>query len=522
MANASLVDTCRGKIRGTQSHGIHTFRGIPYAADTGGLNRFQPPKPFFWAGVRDALTCGSRAPQNGSAASLPFLAWLDDRTPASENCLVLNVFTPSVGDGGRRPVMVYLHGGGFTISSSGAPGLDGGNLAQRDVVVVTVNHRLNLFGHLYLGDADGGRYAEAGNAGMLDLVAALLWVRDNAARFGGDPGNVTIFGQSGGGSKVAVLMAMPQARGLFHRAIIQSASSLLTMATMDEAERNTHHFLAQLGLARSRLGDLVDIRSDSLLKAMSAAIKASGGVDNYRPVVDGRALSCQPFDAAAVQASAQVPLLTGWCENEQRLNFAPMPHIYRQGEQEAVAGVASVVGIPQDHAASLLEVYRSGRPQDTPGDLYAQICGDHRYRRTVTRAAELQLLHGGAPVYMYQLTWKTPVQGGLLRTPHTLCIPFVFANVDAASGITGLDPDRYRLQDEMSAAWVAFARAGSADHAGLPAWPRFSAEQRHTMVFDRRTAIVGDPSRAERLALDTCPRYIAAVAQGVLRNASAP
>lgn len=521
MANQIVVETSRGKIRGFAREGVHSFKGVPYGADTGGVRRFQPPQPISWVGVRDALVCGPRAPQVESAASLPYLAWLGDSRPCSEDCLALNVFTPSMDSRGQRPVMVYLHGGGFSIGSAGAPGVDGSNLARSDVVVVTVNHRLNLFGHLHLGDADGGRYADAGNAGMLDLVAALQWVQDNIARFGGDPGNVTIFGQSGGGSKVAVLMAMPQAHGLFHKAIVQSASSLLAVATHEEAQRNSDYFLAELGLDRSGLAALHALPRESLLRAMSAALRSCGGVDNYRPVVDGRSLPCQPFDAAAVRLSAGVPLMTGWCENEQRLNFASMPHIYRQSQSEAVANTASVVGVSAERALALMEVYRSGRPHDSPGDIYAQICGDHRYRRTVTRAAELQLLHGGAPAYVYLLKWKSPVQGGLLRTPHTLCIAFAFANVDLAAGITGTDPDRYRLQKEMSSAWLAFARSGNPNHDQLPAWPRYSVEQRQTLVFDRETALVSDPLREEGLALETCPRYIAAVAPAHLRFGTA-
>jgi para-nitrobenzyl esterase len=254
---------------------------------------------------------------------------------------------------------------------------------------------------------------------------------------------------------------------------------------------------------------------------MSAAVRSSGGVDNYRPVVNGRGLPCQPFDAAAVRLSAGVPLMTGWCENEQRLNFASMPHIYCLSEAQAVANTASVVGVSAERASALMAVYRNGRPHDSPGDIYAQICGDHRYRRTVTRAAELQLLHGGGPVYMYMLRWKTPVQGGLLRTPHTLCIAFAFGNVDIATGITGTGPDRYHLQQEMSSAWLAFARCGNPNHDELPAWPRYSAQQRQTMVFDRATGVVNDPLREEGLALETCPRYIAAMAPAHLRFGTA-
>ncbi|HSV79483.1 MAG TPA: carboxylesterase family protein, partial [Ramlibacter sp.] len=487
-----VVETSGGKVRGAARNGVCVFQGIPYGADTGGAHRFQPPRPTSWGGIREAFDCGPRSPQNEPPTSLPFLTWLRDTRAAAENCLVLNVYTPSPAGTSRLPVMVYLHGGGFVISSGGTPGVDGCNLARRDVVVVTLNHRLNLFGFLYLGDADGGRYADSGNAGVLDLVAALEWVKENIARFGGDPGNVTIFGQSGGGSKVATLMAAPRAQGLFHKAIIQSASSLLSLATLADAERNTFEFLRQLDLGRNQLRRLHELPAEVLLKAMAQAI-AVVRTDHYRPVVDGRTLPCQPFEPAALQLSAGIPLMTGWCENEQRLTYASNPAVYHQSEPQARVGTAQVLGVPEDQAASLMAVYRDGRPQDTPGDLHAQIVGDHRYRRSVTRAAELQAGNsGGAPVYLYLLNWKSPVLAGLLRTPHTLCIAFAFGNVDLATGITGTGADRYRLQDEMAGAWVAFARSGDPNHAGLPAWRPYATTDRASLVFDRETRLVND------------------------------
>ncbi|QDL38563.1 carboxylesterase/lipase family protein [Rhodoferax sediminis] len=511
-ARRPVVETVSGRVRGTSAAGIHIFKGIPYGADTGGIHRFQPPRPRSWAGVRDALDCGPRAPQEARDEERLNITWLRDARPMSEDCLALNVFTPSLDGGAKLPVMVYIHGGGFKVGSAGGPGVDGGNLARRGAVVVSMNHRLNVFGHLYLGDADGGRYADAGNAGMLDLVAALEWVRDNVARFGGDPGNVTIFGQSGGGSKAAVLMAMPRARGLFHKAIIQSASSLLRLATEEEAERNTEQFLAQLGLNRNRLRALHELPAETLVKAMLAAVKATHR-DDYRPVVDGRTLPWQPFSAEAVQLSAAVPLMTGWCENEQRLTFAATPAVYRQSAQQALASTARALGVPAADAERLLETYRSGRPGDAPGDLYAQVYGDHRYRRSVTRAAELQTEQGGAPVYAYLLRWKTPVLDGMLRTPHTLCIAFAFGNVDVPGGIVGAGADRDPLQEEMSGAWLAFARSGNPNHAGLVSWRPYALAERATMVFDRHSRLQADPLREERIAFEPFPRYVPAIGE---------
>jgi para-nitrobenzyl esterase len=309
-------------------------------------------------------------------------------------------------------------------------------------------------------------------------------------------------------------MAMPQAKGLFHKAIIQSASSMLSLATPEEAERNTHHFLATLGLDRSRLRALHDLSAETLLKAMPLAVKAAGGVDNFRPVVDGRIVPCQPFDAEALELSAGIPLLTGWCENEQRLAFAPTPAVYRIDDAEAIARTASLVGVPTADAANLLDVYRSGRGGDSPGDLFTQVLGDHRYRRTVTRAAELKAATGGSPVHMYLLNWKSPVLDGLLRTPHTLCIAFAFSNVDLATGIAGTGADRYRLQDDMCSAWLAFARSGHPQHDRLPAWRPYSSTERATMVFDRESSVAADPLREERIAFEPFPRYAASIGEG--------
>jgi para-nitrobenzyl esterase len=501
-----VIDTASGRVRGAVQDGVCALRGIPYGADTSGAQRFRPPQPIAWTGVRDAFRLGPRCPQKEADHIPDYEIWRQDSTPASEDCLVLNVFTPAPDETSRLPVMVFFHPGGFHVGTSGPACMDGSALARRGVVVVTLNHRLGIFGHLSLADEPG-----SGNAGMLDCIAALEWVKLNIARFGGDPGNVTIFGQSGGGSKVAVLMAMPRARGLFHKAIIQSASSLLALATRDEAERNTHHLLAALGLAgapATRMQrELRALPASALLKAMTAAIRSAGLIDNYRPVVDGADVPSQPFDPEALKLSGDVPLLTGWCENEQRLIWAATPEVYESSAQSVLKGVARFVGVSREHAALLLEAYRECRPRDRAGDHFAQIVGDHRYRRNVSAAADRQAAHGRAPVYRYVLSWPTPVHGGLLRAPHTLCIPFTFATAASAAALVGTGPEPLALQEQMAGAWVAFAHSGEPNHAALPHWRPYDVRDRATMVFDRETRLVADPWRHERLAFESLPPY---------------
>ena len=307
-----MVETKSGIVRGAAAGGVLAFKGIHYGASTEGAMRFMPPaSPKPWTGIFDALQYGTMAPQNLSAAtgSDIRIAMGDIFGPGGvgEDCLVLNVWTPILH--GKRPVMVWLHGGGYTGGSDGAPTYDGTNLARkRDVVVVGINHRLNVFGYLYLGELGGEKYADSGNVGMLDCALALEWVRDNIARFGGDPNNVTIFGESGGGGKVSVLMAMPPAKGLFHKAIVESGS-MLRVSTREEADAAARKFLAKLNVAADRVDDLQKVPMNDML----AALKAMAGPNSIRlgPVVDGRSLPRNPFDPDAPAQSANVPMLIG-------------------------------------------------------------------------------------------------------------------------------------------------------------------------------------------------------------------
>src|SRR5579863_10015603 len=312
-----IVETSSGKIRGVIQGSTHIFRGIPYGASTAGSNRFMPPrKPEPWTGVRDTFQNGSTAPQ---LSAPPNALILNHKEPAlqGEDCLVINLFTPGLNDGRKRPVMVWLHGGGFASGAGSAHSFDGTYLARSgDVVVVSVNHRLNIFGYLYLADAGGEKYADSGNAGLLDVVAVLEWVRDNISHFGGNPGNVTIFGQSGGGLKISTLLAMPPAKGLFHKAIIESGS-LLKGIHREDANKTTERVLAKLGLHANQVDELQKFSVDRLLSAIDNRGSAPGTPPfNIAPVVDGRALPRDPFDPTAPDISAEVPLIVGTVNTE--------------------------------------------------------------------------------------------------------------------------------------------------------------------------------------------------------------
>ena len=475
-----VADTASGKVRGIAREGVQIFRGIPYGASTSGQNRFMPPqKPQSWSGVRDAYQNGHSAMQIPVPAS-PIGAGLRANPLLGEDCLVLNVFTPSLNDGKKRPVMFWIHGGGYNYSSGTTLCADGTNLARTaDVVVVCVNHRLNIFGYLFLGNA-GKKYATSGNNGQLDLVAALEWVRDNAAHFGGDPGNVTIFGQSGGGGKVATLMAMPAAEGLFHRAIIESGSTLKEL-TADEAQQNTDKFLAALRMKLSQAEELKTLPTDKLLAAMKGV--------RLGPVVDGVALPRHPFEPTAPEISADVPMMVGTTDTEGTYDA---PELVTISEQEMHAKLRKRLGPDSEKVIAL---FRKTRPHATPAELYFTIfaCPVKAHLQAERKAAL-----GKGPAYLYMINWRSPVRDGLFLSPHCLELPFVFQNVWHMPEMVGTGPEIQPLADKISGAWVAFARAGNPNHSGIPHWPAFSASQQPTMVINNEWTVVNDLNREER------------------------
>lgn len=505
MANHSVAEINSGKLRGAVKDGIHIFKGIPYGAPAEGAARFKPPtKPASWSGVRDAIEFGPRAFQNdNSFALMPELLALfnAEPLPMSENCLVLNVWTPAL-DGRKRPVMFWCHGGAFIAGSGSSAWYDGTNLAKKgDVVVITINHRLGVPGFLHLGDLAVEEYASSGNVGMLDIVEALKWVRDNIASFGGDRGNVTIFGESGGGAKVSVLMAMPSAHGLFHKALVQSGPAV-TVTDRDDATATAKLILEQLGLDAKQIDRLQKVPPQDLIKAQTAVLAKVGfGLSamanrrrlGFNPVVDGKVLPHHPFEPVAPKISANIPLMIGTNKDEILL-FAPK----LADLDEAAMGVAMKQFLG-DSADRIVEAYRRARPQASAADIAIAITSDRFMRTGSITLAERQAAQHAAPVYMYLFTWETPVLGGKLRSPHALEIPFVFDNV-ATDRLSGDGREKFALAEKMSQTWLAFARSGNPNNAGIPKWPNYSSENRATMIFDNQCKVENDPYSAERLA----------------------
>ncbi len=489
-AQGPVANTTSGKIRGVvQENKVNAFRGVPYGAPTGGENRFMPPvKPEAWTGIKETVEWGPEAPQ-GPHTEIPEVAATIPKLSISEDCLHLNVWTNAL-DSRKRPVMLWLHGGGFTSGNGSYSMYDGANMARKhDVVVVTINHRLNSFGFLYLADIGGEKFKNASNCGILDAVAALEWVRDNVANFGGDPNNVTIFGQSGGAGKVSTLMAMPSAKGLFHRAIVQSGANLKGVST-DDATKTAQMLMEKLGVKTAE--ELQRVPMDQLV---SATLSTRGL--RLAPVLDGKTLPSGPFDPTAPALSSGVPLLIGSTEFE--VNFFPNTHLDPIDDSELHAAVKQATRAGDAEVDKLIAVYRKGRPKATDIDL-SQIIASDGFRSPVITEAERKS-EQPAPVYMYYFTWKTPVHDGKLKAFHTLEIPFVLDNVDEAKSMTGSGADRYPLQDKMSGAWAAFARTGNPNHKGLPNWPVFKTDRRATMVFDNQCKVVNDPHGEERMAL---------------------
>lgn len=495
------VETRHGLVGGYGNDGIGVFKGIPYGAPTE-TARFKPPQPPApWTGVRDATAYGKMSPQLIAPRSSLYASWSTEKD-MSEDCLVLNVWAPAPGStavGSNRPVMVWLHGGDFSSLSGSANVFDGTRLArQGDVVVVTLNHRLNIFGHLHL-DQLAKEFEGSGNVGMLDIVAALRWVRDNIAAFGGNPNNVTIFGQSGGGAKVTTLMAMPQADGLFHKAIVQSGSYYLQAMSSDQATAQTRALLAALEIPEKSAAILATQPMDRLLSAMQ---KVTTGPEkaNFRPVIDGKVLPGGPFAPGAPAPSARIPMMVGTTATEMSsLMAGGEPGLFDLDEAGLKARLAKWF-VPTDIDRTIGR-FRATRPLAKPADLLFAIATDKELREGAWRQAERKAAQHGGPVWLYELDWRTPVDGGKWGSPHSLCVPLVFNNIAMAESMVGIGPEAQAIAEQMSGAWVAFARTGNPNHRGLPLWPSYSLPARATMVFDTNPRMVNDFRGDERVFL---------------------
>ena len=486
-----VVETMYGKVRGMNVAGIKTFRGIRYGASTAGANRFMPPvKPARWKDVYDAFAYGPASlqmPGDPTEEYAQSVQWDEHvKTGISEDCLFLNVWTPGIDDNGARPVFFYIHGGGFTNGSGGII-FDGDSLARMgNAVVVTVNHRLGPFGYLDLGMVSGSqKFASAGVAGMLDLVAALEWVHDNISRFGGSPDNVMIFGQSGGGSKVSTLMVMPSAKGLFHRAGIQSGSTL----TLGPRERNAEQaekLMSELGISKSKPEDLQKVSWDAILEA-----KSNSG---FSPVVDGVVVPKNPFDPEAPEISADVPLIVGYTREDSGIRSLKGPELTRDGL------VKWAKETYKDKASIILTTYDKVYPNATPVQIQSRIKTDSSTRRRATTMVERKSKQKRGNAFLYLMEWPSPAFEGRFGAVHGVDLVFVLGN--ARSFIAGNTFEARKMADIMGSAIVAFGKTGNPNCDKIPYWPAYDTDSRATMIFNTECRVENDPTKELRLIWD--------------------
>jgi para-nitrobenzyl esterase len=504
-AQEPVVDTAYGKLRGYRNNGVTIFKGIPYAGDVSGRMRFRKAGPVQpWSGIRDAMKLGhpSIQPPNQTYG-------LNEPGPA-EDCLVLNIWTPAA-DGKKRPVMVYNHGGGFRTGSGGSTAQDGSNIARMyDVVVVATNHRLGLLGFLYLDELAGEEFRGSGNRGVQDIAIALKWVYENIAQFGGDPENVMIFGESGGGMKTSCLYAMPEAAPYFHKASIESGPGV-TMIEAEVAARTTRSLLDYLNIPPNRWEKLLKVPAEKLLEAQGSLPTGPGGLSggfrgiggsgpgSFGAVVDGVVLPEHPFEPRAPEISGDKPLMVGWNEDEYIFfSLYGDKEVFTITSEELRSRLERDFG---DRAGLILHTYQEAQPGLTPGEIYIAIRSITMMGLGSIRIAERKSIQGGAPAYLYNFGYKSndkvPGTDFEIGTMHALDIPFKFFNVEG--GMAGTRPDRFEAARNMTGLWTSFARKGKPSATGQPDWPSYNMDTRPTYRIDTRCEVIYDRFRPERM-----------------------